>query len=740
MKNPNSQLLPVNVTPYLVDYSPESEKVEAPWQPQNFVALLQRRALLMTGVLLLILLPAAYFSSQQKPKYKGGFQLLVEPVTRENSINELTNAGSSSSAKNSGLDYDTQIQVLVSPRLLEPIVSSIQSRYPNFSYGQLVGGLKVEKVKDAKILTVQIEDPDRERVVFLLDQLSRGYLKYSQQERQTALGQGIRFVDEQIKDTQKRVDSLQRQMQRFRQTNQFMDPKAQSQTVTAQITNLQQQAQETQKVLAETRQKYANLLSQGGTSVALEKSGSYQKLLGSLRDIENKIALESTRFEPENPSMKGLYDQRDSLVPLLRAEAKRVMGTQLAEVETELSVLGVRQQAIVTTERYWRQQGQQLPITARQFTDLERELGVATSSLDRFLQTREQLQVEASQKDVPWQMMAPPVVPNQPVSNLARNMILGSMAALLLSMAAARLAERSDHTLYSIDEIKQRFKLPLLGLIPFHPELALKGSNKRLSYARQDLTSFRFGEAFRSLYANLRLLNSGRSTAGSEHPSLRSLVITSAVPGDGKSTTALHFARAAAAMGQRVLLVDGDLRNPKLGRWLDLPDTLGLSSLLMSDMHPNQAIQQVPLHPINPEATETVGLSESFYVLTSGPLPLDPTSLLALPRMGELVELFATLYDLVIYDVPPVVGLADGSLLATQTDGVVLVAGLGKTDRGLLKEAIENLEMANISVFGVVANGLRAQNATTVDYYANSPSTAAKTRRRSLLQPTAKAE
>jgi len=384
---------------------------------------------------------------------------------------------------------------------------------------------------------------------------------------------------------------------------------------------------------------------------------------------------------------------------------------QVVEAANQIRVLEVRTSAISQAETRLSQEVKQLPIIARQYTDLQRELTVATESFTRFLGVRETLQIEAAQKILPWQLILPPKQPEAPIPpNNERNLLLGGVAGLLLGMGAALLIEKLDHVFHSPDELKESTQLPLLGVIPFQKQLnSIKpvatianhpaqnrqphNSNRRQSHWYQ---ASPFLEAFRSLHTNIRLLSSDTP--------IHSIVISSATPSEGKSTTSVHLAQAAAAMGQRVLLVDADLRRPQVHNVLGLENSQGLSNVIATDLNPKKAIQRLPMW-------------DHLYVLTAGQVPPDPTRLLCSKKMKHLMEQFSAEFDLVIYDTPPVLGLADAKLLATHTDGIVVVVGLDKTDRSVLNQALDGLKISCTSVLGVVANGVKGHTTSSYAYY-----------------------
>ncbi len=689
------------------------------WSVPQILLVIRRRAILIGVMAIAVTSVSWYRALNQKPIYVGEFQLLVEPVTDDSQgkLKGLTGQ-ENASPRDSNLDYRTQTEILRSPKLLLPVIKQIQPHYPDVFYNSLINKLAVIQPEGTRILKVSYQDPDPQKIKFVLDQVVQGYLTYSQQERQANLRKGIEFVDSQIPKTQKRVNFLQYQLQSFRQKNEFIDPQTKSEQITSQLGLLEQQSLEVERQLAETAKSDANVAQQSGATATLAESESYQRSLENLQETDRKIADRTVRFKPNSPVMKALQEKRQSLEPLVKAEAQRALTNRLATLNNQLSILRVRQQEIANAKLRWKQKANELPVTARQYTDLQRELIVATESLNRFLQTREALQIEAAQKENPWQVLAPPQKPQVPVDSITRNLMLGAVTGVLLGIVAALLAERLDSSFRSIEEIKKQIKLPLLGVIPFHVDGTGKGGTiakseqatppqgLRKVFGKRaeshDFTQFVFSEAFRSLYTNIGMMSPDRP--------IRSLVVSSALAGEGKSTVAINLAKAATAMGQRVLLVDADLRRPQVGKRLNLPDEPGLSNLIGTSLQPNQVIRQVRL--IDP-ALAAIGnklellVSDQLSVLTSGQIPPDPTKLLSSRKMQDLMEHFQTLFDLVIYDAPPLLNLADSNLLAAKTDGTILIIRLAKTDRFTVAEALDNLKTTHLSVLGIVANGSR---------------------------------
>ncbi|MGB3756467.1 MAG: polysaccharide biosynthesis tyrosine autokinase [Rivularia sp. (in: cyanobacteria)] len=719
MQNTSSQSLNANLNGHSAPpfHSPEpfpwAEMEENDWDLSQLLGLLKRRALIIAGVATTVMAGVTYFTLTQVPQYENNFRLLVEPVDEDNesSLSKLTSAVDANLGK-SGLDYETQIEVLKSPELMNDIVGELQAKYPDITYENLIkeDALNIIRLGETKIIEVRYQNDSPTQIKEVLDTVARNYLKYSLEKRQTQLNQGIRFVEKELPPIKAEVDNIQKQLQAFRQEYNFFDPSTQSSQVSEQLKLLAEQRQGVEQQLAKARANFALLQQEQGALAVLKDAAVYQQLVTELRQLEAKIAEESTRFQDNAPLMQRLREKRQKLIPLLQQEGQRIVNLNLSEAANQVQALEVQSQQLTSAEQTLSKQIQELPALARRYTELQQNLQIANESLNRFLTTRQNLRIEAAQTELPWEMIKAPITPEDPVSpNIPRNLILGFVASALLGVGAALLREKLDNTYHSIDALKDDLKLPLLGALPIDKSLE---SNKKANSSKKESSqdtqllddtpefsqifhpestpdsyfqqSGQFVEALRVVHTNLQMLSSDRQ--------VRSIVISSALPGDGKSTVAYNLAQVAASMGQKVLLVDTDLRRPQVHARTGLLNLWGLSNLISGNMPAEQVMQELP---------NIYGCS----VITSGAIPPDATRLLSSVKMRELVAEFRQQFDLVIYDAPPLVGLADASLLAPYTDGIVLVVRIDKTERSIVKQAIDSLKASRTNVLGVVANG-----------------------------------
>lgn len=715
------------------------------------LAAIRRRVLIIVGVTTAVTAVAAIAALNSDTTYRSKFELLTEPVTVENklvsSLPESLNSQEDLQLVN-GIDK-TELRVLQSPKLMTPILKEIRDKYPDST----LPDLKLNPIPETNILEVSYEDPDPEKLQYVLDLVAQAYLKYSLEERRSDIRQGIEFVEEQLPQLQQRVEILQNRLQTFRQQYDLIDPEGQGKQLSTRLDQVVQQRVDNRTQLSSMRSLHDALKAQldlepdeAVTALALSEGPRYQSLLDKLQEVETKIALESSRYRQDSPTIQALREQRENLQVLVDKEAKNVLGKavtsqtgsltspnglrnqqtqQFFEAAQQIQALEAQDKALAEAEAVLRQQVKQFPMLARQNDDLERKLKIAVDNLNQFLSKREALRIDAAQTQVPWQLLAAPTPPQASVASLKQNIILGIVLGLLLGIGVALAVDKLNNVFYSSKEVKNRTKLRILGEIPFMyaPDKVIElagiagllqklGPSLRFGKRKHWLQTnnvSQFWEALRSLYTNIRFLNFDTS--------VRSLAIISATAEDGRSTIALHLAQTAAAMGQRVLLVDADLRRPKIHTMLELSNTRGLSNLIVEDVSFERIIHKLCIvsKPYQADEVNELEISyieespaeNNFFVLTAGQTPPNPTTLLSSARMQELVKQFSKDFDLVIYDTSPLFGIADGNLLATYTEASLLVVRLGKTNCHILETVLEELKISATPILGVVANGAK---------------------------------
>ncbi|MDR7085921.1 receptor protein-tyrosine kinase [Aeromicrobium panaciterrae] len=266
--------------------------------------------------------------------------------------------------------------------------------------------------------------------------------------------------------------------------------------------------------------------------------------------------------------------------------------------------------------------------------------------------------------------------PDQPISpQPIRNLIVATMLGLLLGVALAAIRDVLDQSTTTPEELATRTGgAPLLGNVHYD-----RGAGKRPLISALDTHSPR-AESYRVLRTNLQFVKLGGAS--------KVFVVTSAVPGEGKSTTTINLALSLAESGKRVLLLEADLRRPRVMTYLGIEGAVGLTTVLVGEVEWQEAVQQ----------------SHGVDVITSGTIPPNPTDLLQSPELRELLVQLRRSYDIVLIDAPPLLPVADAAVLAPVTDGAILVVRHGSTTRGQVSGAVERLRSVGARLAGTVFN------------------------------------
>jgi len=505
---------------------------------------------------------------------------------------------------------------------------------------------------------------------------------------------------------------LQQELQMLRSKYNFNEPEKRNSSLSDQLDNLANRRLGVQVQLVESRHQYENYKKRslkGDNRWIVDISPrSYESLIGKVNEIESQLALASTQFYENSLPIQSLREKQQSLRELMKREAESV----LFQMKSQVEQLEAGERVLTNSQNLLTAKITQMPQAQRRYEDIQLKLEIAKDTLKAFIEKQKTLQLDAGQIDSSWQIISKPQLVTDengvfvPVTQkqTRRQLMIALVISSLLGIAIGFLVEVLNTVFHTPEEIKSATKRPLLGVIPIAQAMKIKSrrgesvapkftsvssttnseSLKRIIVS--NYKDFPVIEAFHYFYTNIQLLNA-------EHP-ITSLTITSTIKGEGKSTVAVYLAKTASAVGKRVLLVDANMRFPQLHTYLGLSNKKGLSNTLSSDLTLNEVIQRLPD-------------DDNLFVLTAGAIPADPITLLSSKKMHYLMEQFLALFDLVIYDTPPLIGVADGHLLASQTDGTVLIVKIEKTDRGMVKKALDQLNVADLKVLGVVANGVK---------------------------------
>ncbi|NJK54803.1 MAG: polysaccharide biosynthesis tyrosine autokinase [Pleurocapsa sp. SU_5_0] len=451
-------------------------------------------------------------------------------------------------------------------------------------------------------------------------------------------------------------------------------------------------------------------LKQAISTVQLGNTPQVQSILEQLSTTETELSQEKQRFKDNHPAVISLQEKKQNLNFQLQGLIRQYVGAKVSEgllqsdnlkdnqiekfinlkieelsLQTELSSLYQYQQVYLNRAK-------QIPSLEQQEQSLLREVDSARSTYKTLLENKSDLDVLVNQQTGNAQIIESGLVPEEGSTGRLPLIVLGVLTGLFLANLTAILLEMQDHSLKTISEIKQKFAFQILGIVP----LDTLQNNRGGLVVQREPDSFA-SEIYRMIQTNLKFL------AVKQQPKV--ILMTSSVPGEGKSLVAANLAAAMAQLGRKVLLIDGDLRKASQHDLWQISNKVGVKDVVAHKTPLAQVVTQ-PIKQLN--------------VLTSGTIAPNPLALLDSPEMSQLVAAARKEYELVIIDAPPLAVTADVLTLSKLADGIVFVSRPGIVEHESAELAKETLYNAHLEkqVLGMVINGVKQKEFDRYSYHA----------------------
>lgn len=748
---------------------PEHDSQEQDWGYGHLLQIIFRRRLWFLGTLGGVLCAAIFFTIKARPLYQSSMQILIESNYKAKPQGGRSNAENEFADSNVQIDANTQIQVLRSSELLQKAVNLLQQDYPEMTVDDLQLSLGVSpvygtdrtgkgKIATSVLATNYIGD-DPAKTQRVLQTLLSVYQVDNLEQQKLRLSKGLAFINEQLPEVRRSVLEAEAALQAFRRQENVIDPTEKARQIEASLADIKRERESLKAQYQEAYASYTTLQEQINLSpdrallsTRLSESPRYQSLLNQVQATELELARQKQLLTSEHPILQDLEKQRQEQIALLEQESTRVLGTdapaavgrgpilsqgqfgrndvnlssQLTQTQNSLESLRARDQSLAETEANLQAELKQFPELMAQYSRLQPEVKVRQATLQRLLDARQELGLNIARGGFDWQIIEEPQLGIQISPNVVKNLLLGTVAGLFLGSIAAFVRESIDDTVHTSADLSEQIPLPLLGTLPELSQAEAREALATLPFYQNsvpelttpDLFQWKpLREALDLIYANIQLLRGNIP--------YKSLMVTSALAGEGKSTLSLGLAISASRLDQRVLIIDADLRSPSLHRTFNLSNHQGLSTLLTGEIsvHEWQSVPQwvyMRWDDVDDDLRRGSTSSSlrrlppsdlSLDVLTAGPTAVDPVKLFSLERMKEVVTAFQDSYDLILVDSPPVLGLVDTIPVGLGCDGVVMIGKMDKITKTELSNAVDILKKLNL--VGLVANGV---NKTSRNY------------------------
>ena len=596
----------------------------------------------------------------------------------------------------------------------------------------LARGLEAEPVKEARLkvtethlIDVRFDHPDPRVAAQVANAVADVFVVTNLEKKTESNTTTGDFLQKRVAELQAQIRGDEERLMAYARSNQILSLDASQNTVVDRLVGLNKQLLEAENERKMAEAAYQSALSPGAAEALAEggakEAADLESKLAELRSKRAQLLVENTE---EWPEVKEVTQQIAALERQAADARARAVATVKTNLETRYREAHAREQALRTA--FDQQRGETLTQNeaAINYRIIQQEIETSKTLLDGLLQRAKENEVALAGTLNNIHVTDHAIPPKSPVApQRLLNVVLAFVLSLMSGVGLALLLERLDNTVHSTEEVERLLQLPTLVAVP--PAASLPRARRRQLRAAKGALQTQDGngngngngngrgrpelildagaqtpmaEAYRHLRTSILLARAGRA--------VRTILITSSQPGDGKTTTAINLATSLAQTGAHVLLIDADMRRPRVHSVFGVDNAQGLSTVLAGEPKAFEIVSLIARHP-----------PTGVHVLAAGPTPPNAAELLGSDEMTKLLSFLQSVFTHVVIDSPPVGSFTDGVLLSSIVDGVVLVVHGGKTSRDLVRRSRQVLQDTGARILGVVLNNVDLHTQEYKYYY-----------------------
>jgi capsular exopolysaccharide synthesis family protein len=657
---------------------------------------------LVIAVFVLVVLATGVATYLAPRQYKSFVTLEVQPdMTPVRIFEHQTQPGASDDLRFG----PTQFQIISRKGVLYPVIErlNLQAKWAaeggkplamETAYNKLLGMLSVEEIRNTRLIQISIYSPKPQEAALLANTIASVYMEQRVAEQQAIVAKGLDQLRDEVKQKEKAVSQAYAEASRLRTQANIIDPNPDSLETSGRVED--SSVISNQEKVNEARSQVATLQSRAAGLDHLN-SGDLMRAAGELNlndpviaaklpvyqtAVAEKARLLNAGLGPNHPDIKALQAQIDTIAAQLQQQIDSVRKGLLAQLSIAQSSL----QALEANLQSSQTEQQALKTASAQYLDAKYKY-IQERKLLELVKTR--LSTESMERTMPQtpafvrDPAEPALFPSKP--SVFKNLLLGVAAGLVLSISLAFFLEHLDTSLRTMDDVEEFLELPILGIIPKRIKLLPK--------ADEDSPD---AEAYRILKTNVDFSRKKLNDAAAFN-------VISGGAGEGKSTTVCNLATSWAASGQRVLIIDGDMRRPSQHRLLEMSNRPGLGDYLRGKATLDQVIQPT-----------MVG---NLYLVPAGSRSPNAVSLLSAGAMEKLIQVARQRFDIIVIDSPPLLGVSDASILSSLVDGSIIVIQHRRFPRAMLLRVKKTVHSIDTRAVGVVLNQVDVRHDRNYQYY-----------------------
>ncbi|MFB3855239.1 MAG: GumC family protein [Vicinamibacterales bacterium] len=542
-----------------------------------------------------------------------------------------------------------------------------------------LGGLQVVPVRNSRLVEVRFRSRDPKLAAAMANAHAQAFIDQNLELKFSASKQANDWLSQRVAEQRRKVEESEAALQAYKEQNDAVAVDDRQNVVVQKFSELSAALTRAKTERIDKEALYNQLKAAEGTA-AIESfpqvlANDYiQKLKVELGDLQRQYAQLSQRYLADHPQMQNLRSAITSVEAKIRVEQSKVVES----VRNDFVTAQAREQSLAQAVAQQKAETLSLNRKSMEYSVLQREAESNRQLYENLLQRTKETGLSGELRASNSRIVDPAETPRAPILPArSRDLMVGAFGGLLLAIGLVMGFEYMDNRLKTPHDMKTHLGLPFLGMVPLSSRKS--GPILTNSSAPGDLS-----EAMKHVRTSLIFSSAQHGT--------RSILVTSAGPGEGKSMISSNLAITLAETGQRVLLVDADMRRPRVHENFKVPQEPGLSNLLVGGAKPSDALRTSSDAPAN------------LLILPAGHIPPNPVELVGSQRFREYLRALSREIDWVVIDSPPILVVTDAAVMAQFVSGVVLVVAADQTSRHAAREAAEQLQSVNGKIIGTILN------------------------------------
>lgn len=551
---------------------------------------------------------------------------------------------------------------------------------------EFLRNLEIAPIRNSRLVDINYQLADPALAARIANAMATNYIAQNLEYKFTASRDASSWLADRLAEEKQAVERAEAALQQYRERHDSISPEDRQNIVVQRLADLNSAATrakterlQKEAVYQQVRELSATDAAALNTFPAILANAFIQQQKAELASLQRQQAQMAERLGERHPDMLKIQSAITHAQGQIQTEIARIV----AAVRTEFEAARAQEEAVTAALATQKSEALAMNRAAIDYSVLERDVESSTQIYNTLLQRTKETSVAGELKSSNIRVVDRAERPERPVAPRALfSLLLALLGGTILGTGTAFFFEYLDSRIKSPEEIDTYLGLPSIGMIPALGK-TWQGSDPLIT----NPVPPNFAEAFRTLRTNVLF--------SAATPGCRTIAVTSTGPGEGKTLVASNLAIGFATAGQRVLLLDADMRRPRLHEVLTGPQEPGLSNLLVGDATASDALRKTPV--------------PDLYVLTAGRIPPNPAELLGSRAFKDLLASVRERFDWIVIDTPPVMAVTDPNIVASMTDGVVFVIGAEMTSYKIARRAIEQLEHARARFAGAVLNNVQIQ-------------------------------